>query len=157
MKNWSGGAAGIFVLSLALLMCMEVILRYVFQIGISWIWEVIIYVFVWCAWISIFYTQLVNRHVSTTFLTSRYSEKWGAWVPVISAISTFVLAVILSLYGAKIVYVAYLGSEVSPESLGLPNYIVKGFTLVGFIMLLIATVITLRDCIKHLYEVRKNR
>lgn len=54
-------AIGIMVAAMAILMMIQVVLRYCFHTGIRWVEEVVIYLNVWCGFIGISYCVRYNN------------------------------------------------------------------------------------------------
>lgn len=62
-------------LSIILLICTQVILRFAFGAGFAWGEEFATFMFVWCSFIGISYASRNNRHIGMNYLRMALPEK----------------------------------------------------------------------------------
>jgi len=62
-------------LTIILLICTQVILRFAFGAGFSWGEEFATFMFVWCSFIGIAYASRNNRHIGMNYLRMALPEK----------------------------------------------------------------------------------
>ncbi|MDG4674816.1 TRAP transporter small permease [Shinella sp. 838] len=61
---------------MALLIFVQVIMRYVFESSLLWSEELVRWLFIWTIWVGIAYAFRVGDHIRITVLSDRLSEPW---------------------------------------------------------------------------------
>lgn len=141
--DWLGEKIGAFVswvaALLAIVIGLDVIIRYVFQFTYVWIIEVEIYLFGMMFLLASGYTFKYGKHVRVDVFYNKLSEKGKAWIDLIGGAFLLIpwcYVVIVSswYYGLS----SFMIREGSPQPGGLPGlYVLKFCITIGFIFLLL--------------------
>lgn len=127
------------VVLLALIIGIDVIVRYVFQFTYVWMIEIEIYLFGILFLLASGYTFKYEKHVRVDVFYNRLSEKGKAWVNLLGGMFLLIpwcYVVIVSswYYGLS----SFLIGEASPQPGGLPAlYVLKFCLTLGFVFLLL--------------------
>lgn len=125
---------------LMLIICVDVILRYLFSSSANWIveleWHISAVIFL----IGASYTLMYNKHVRVDLFYERLDTPKRNWVNVLG-ILIFVVpwSIVLIYYGWNYAASAFSYGQGSSQPNGLPaRYIIKSFIPIGFSLLLLA-------------------
>ena len=137
-----GYLCGLFAFLMVAVVFAVVVLRYGFSIGFIWMQEVYVWLHSFIFMLGSGFTYLANEHVRIDVFYREASEKYKAWVNLIS--NVFLLSpflYIIWVYSYPFVYRSFLMNEVSREAGGMPAlYILKSailwFCLVLFLQLI---------------------
>ncbi len=94
----SGTFAGAIIFVAVIIATYEIIARYVFKSPTSWSLEIIIFILIWFAFMSLAYTQREGRHIRIDIFTSRLSPRTRAIWDVMSLMLTFLFTVAFIYY-----------------------------------------------------------
>jgi len=125
---------------LMILICTDVILRYLFSSSANWIveleWHLSAVIFL----IGASYTLLYDKHVRVDVFYERMSEHKKDWVNIIGILIFLVpWAIVLIYHGWTYAESAFGYNQGSSQPNGLPaRYIIKSFIPIGFALLLLA-------------------
>ena len=124
---------------MVILICLEVVLRYVFNRSLIWMVELEIYLFAFSFLLAAGYAFKNDKHVRVDIFYSKYSEKKKAWINLLGGILFLVPWCIVSIIGCmKYANISWRIGEVSQQPGGLPAvYLLKYSIVLGFILLLI--------------------
>jgi len=151
MNEWMGKTVGWIIIPLALLIVMEVILRYVFNKPTVWAWDVEVQVQGVLIAIGGGYALLRGSHVSVDVLASRLSSRKRA---IMNAITGPVLIVAVSLLLWKVtpyVWNSVIIREDYTSTWGPPIYPLKIVIFIGISAMLLQGIANwTRDLIKAL-------
>ncbi|GAA4277675.1 TRAP transporter small permease subunit [Aquimarina mytili] len=141
--DWIGEKIGAIVSWIAVLLAIvigvDVIIRYIFQFTYVWMIEIEIYLFGMMFLLASGYTFKYEKHVRVDIFYTKLSKKGKAWVDLIGGAFLLVpwcYVVIVSswYYGLS----SFLIGESSPQPGGLPAlYLLKFCITLGFVFLLI--------------------
>ena len=101
--NFEPVIATFLFIVIILFVTLDVILRFVFQAGLSWSEELIRYLFVWIVFFCFSYATRLNRHIRFTFLVNILPEHVSKIVLLITDIIFFALSVLLFYFATQIV------------------------------------------------------
>lgn len=129
-------------LLMVILICLEVILRYVFNRSLIWMVELEIYLFAFSFLLSAGYAFKHDKHVRVDLFYSNFSQKKKAYVNLLGAVLFLIPWCIISIIGClKYANISWRIGEVSQQAGGLPMvYLLKYSIALGFILLLIQAV-----------------
>jgi len=124
---------------MVILICIEVILRYVFNRSLIWMVELEIYLFAFSFLLAAGYAFKHDKHVRVDLFYSNFSVKKKAWVNFLGGILFLVPWCVVSIIGCvKYANISWRIGEVSQQPGGLPAvYLLKFSIVVGFVLLLI--------------------
>ena len=124
---------------MVILICIEVVLRYIFNRSLIWMVELEIYLFAFSFLLAAGYAFKHDKHVRVDLFYSNFSAKKKAWVNLLGGIFFLVPWCIISIIGClKYANISWRIGEVSQQPGGLPAvYLLKYSIVIGFVLLLI--------------------
>ncbi|GGX20576.1 TRAP transporter small permease subunit [Aquimarina muelleri] len=141
--DWIGEKTGSLVswisVGLAIVIGLDVIIRYIFQFTNVWMVEIEVYLFGMLFLLASGYTFKYEKHVRVDVFYSKLSKKGKAWVDVLGGVCLLIpwcYVVIVSswYYGLS----SFLIGETSAQPGGLPAlYVLKFCITLGFVFLLL--------------------
>lgn len=152
MKNWlfrleavNEKAGQLFAWSTSLmvwLICLDVLMRYLFNYTLIWIIELETYFFAIAIMMAGGYAFKHDKHVRVDLFYSKYSEKKKAWINLLGGIF---LLLPWSLISSYVCFYYFMKSvrigESSPQAGGLPAlYLLKFILFAGFFLLVLQAV-----------------
>ncbi|MEW7279464.1 TRAP transporter small permease subunit [Aquimarina sp. 2201CG1-2-11] len=141
--DWIGEKTGIVVrwtaVVLALVIGVDVIIRYLFKFTYVWMIEVEIYLFGMLFLLASGYTFKYDNHVRVDVFYAKLSEKRKAWIDLLGGVGLLIpwcyVVIVSSWYYALS---SFIIGEKSPQPGGLPAlYILKFCITLGFTLLLL--------------------
>ena len=140
--EWSGRSVSWLTGLLVLIICYDVIMRYLFNSSSVAIYELEWHIFALIFLLGAAYALKHDRHVRVDVFYSRFPKKAKAWVNLIGTI--FLLGPfcwVLIIQGSDFVTNSFGLSESSPDPGGLPaRYLIKAAIPAGFGLLLIQAI-----------------
>ncbi len=100
-----------------------VIMRYVFKAAPDWMEEIVIYMMIWAVFLMASTLVEVKGHVAATLIVERFSSRTRRILAVFNAILALGFCLLISWYGFRIVYQAYIFDERSLTGLRFPLWI----------------------------------
>ena len=149
---WIGEKSSYLNLALVILICLDVMQRYVFNQTFNWIIELEWHIFGLLFLLGAGYTLQRDHHVRVDVLYDRFTETQKAWVNIcghILLLVPFCLMGILTCfnYASNSMYI----HESSPNPGGLPAwYIIKYFMMICFVLLLLQAIASILTNLKTL-------
>ena len=124
---------------LVLLICLDVLLRYLFNVSFTPVSELEWYFFSVIFLLGLSYTFKSDRHVRVDVFYNSFSPKFKKWINKLGIIFFLIpFCLIVIWYSGKYSYNSWIIMEGSPEAGGLPwRFIVKSLIPLGYIMLLL--------------------
>lgn len=123
---------------LVILICLDVLMRYLFNISYIALTEMEWYLFSLVFLLGLSYTFRSDRHVRVDVFYNNFSDRKKKWINrmgIILFLIPFCLVVIY--FSGKYTYNSWLINESSPEAGGLPwRYLVKALIPLGYLLLL---------------------
>lgn len=134
-----GQAVSWFTAALVGLICIDVLMRYLFNFSLIWMGELEIYFFALCFLLGAAYAFKHDSHVRVDLFYSKFSEKGKARVNLIGGLLFLIpWTVIIIIVSSRYAYFSFKIGESSPQVGGLPAlYILKFAIVVGFVLLLL--------------------
>lgn len=156
--DWIGEKTGALVswvaVLLAVLVGLDVVMRYVFQFTFIWMIETEIYLFGMLFLIGSAYTFKHGKHVRVDVFYTRFSEKGKAWIDLLGGVFLLIpwcYVVIVSswYYGLS----SFMINEGSPQPGGLPAlYVLKFCITLGFVFLLLQGISEMLKSIQIIFK-----
>ena len=137
---------------LAIIIGLDVIIRYVFQFTYVWMIEIEIYLFGMLFLLASGYTFKFDKHVRVDIFYTKLSQKGKAWIDLLGAVFLlipwcYVVVVSSWYYGLS----SFMIGEGSPQPGGLPAlYVLKFCITLGFVFLLLQGVSSILKSIQVL-------
>jgi TRAP-type mannitol/chloroaromatic compound transport system permease small subunit len=140
--EWCGSKVSWLTVALVLVICYDVIMRYLFNSSSVAIYEIEWHIFSLIFLLGAAYALKHNRHVRVDVLYSRFSTRTQAWINLVFTLCLLIpFCWILITQGIDFVSNSFRLSESSPDPGGLPaRYLIKSAIPVGFSLLLIQAV-----------------
>ncbi|PIC80004.1 C4-dicarboxylate ABC transporter permease [Sporosarcina sp. P18a] len=136
MEEWLLIISTLFIVVLVFL---QVLARYVFNISVGWSAELARYLLIWITWISMSYTIRKNDHIKITFLVDRLPVNVQKIVQVIVILLWSVFAFVMAIVGTQVVQtIKLMGQKTS--TLDLPMWVVYLIIPIGGVLMLIRLV-----------------
>ncbi len=134
-----------FASSLVLLICLDVLMRYLFNLSFIALTELEWYFFSILFLLGLSYTFKSDRHVRVDVFYNGFSEKKKSLVNKIGIILFLIpFCLLVIYYSGKYTYNSWLIMEGSPEANGLPwRFLIKSLIPLGYALLLIQAVLFL--------------
>lgn len=139
MNDFWGRISSFCILILILLITVDVLLRYVFNISQIWMMESEVYLFAFVILMSGGIGLKEEKHIRIDVLYSKLNSKWRRRIDTIGIIFFLIPWCVLSIIvSTKYFYQSFSILESSPQPGGIPYmYLFKLFIPVGFSLLLI--------------------
>lgn len=128
-----------FTALLVVLICIDVLMRYLFNFSLIWMGELEIYFFALCFLLGSGYAFKHDKHVRVDLFYSKFSAKGKARVNLIGGLLFLIpWTLIVIIVASRYAYFSFIIGESSPQVGGLPAlYILKFSIVVGFVLLLL--------------------
>ncbi|MEL6561967.1 MAG: TRAP transporter small permease subunit [Bacteroidota bacterium] len=135
---------------LMVVICFDVLMRYVFASSSAAITETEWHIFAAIFMLGAAYTLKYDKHVRVDVFYTNFSDKGKAWVNLVGTL-LFLFPFCYVVIRSSIPFVenSFAVRETSPDPGGLPaRYLIKSVIPIGFILLLLQGVSVLLKCIK---------
>lgn len=123
----------LFLAAMAVIMGIQVLVRYVLGMSLSWSEEVARYLFVWSGFLSISYCTKKCVSIKIEQFVASFPKRWKAALKVINHTIELVLFLYLLPFAWNYFYSAVISGQKSP-ALGLPMYLVQAAPMTGFVL-----------------------
>jgi TRAP-type mannitol/chloroaromatic compound transport system permease small subunit len=137
VNEWVGRGVAWVTLGLVLVVFIDVVMRYAFNISYVFAQELEWHLFAFIFLIGAGYTLLHDGHVRVDIFYQRFGYKGRAWINLIGVI-TFLLpgCILVILTSLNFVHSSWTVMEGSPDPGGIPyRFVIKGTIPVGFSLL----------------------
>lgn len=128
--------------SMAVLIFVQVVMRYVFSNSLSWSEELARYIFIWLIYLGVSYGAKIRKHIKIDAGLKLFPKKLRPYVVVLGDILFFIFAIYIVYTGYKYVLMQSTLRKVSP-ALSIPYKYIYAAPFVGFIMVSIRQVQTI--------------
>ena len=144
-----GESSSYLVLVLIVIICIDVMMRYLFNKSNAWVIDLEWYIFSLIFLLGFSYTLAADKHVRVDVFYSKWPQKKQ---DVLNIIGYVFLLIPWCIVGIEKSYTLFINSfhmrEGSPDPGGMPaRYVIKFFIVVSFVLLLIQGVIELYKAI----------
>lgn len=147
INEWVGRGISWFTTLLVVLVCFDVITRYLFNETDAWVMELEWHLFALIFLLGAGYTLKHDRHVRVDLFYARFSPKNKALVDLVGGLFFLIPWCLLILFFSfQYAMVSFKIGETSPDPGGLPaRYLIKFSIAAGVFLLLIQAVATVID------------
>ncbi len=136
---------------IAIVLFIQVFMRYVVQASLSWSEELARYLFVWLVYIGISYGAKVMRHIKIDAGLYFFPRAWRRYVVILGDTVFLIFSLVVVYFAWGLVVRQYTIGQLSPAML-IPMWIVYAAPCVGFFLTAIRQVQTIIYRIKHLKD-----
>ncbi|TAF68194.1 MAG: TRAP transporter small permease subunit [Cytophagales bacterium] len=152
--EWVGKAVAWLTLLLVLIMCFDVIRRYLFRTTSVAFIELEWYLFSMIFLLAASYTLKHDKHVRVDVFYASLSDYKKAWVNMLGALFfLFPFCLVVIYASSKYVLVSYGYQEGSPDPGGLPaRYLIKAVIPIGFVLLLMQGIASFLNNLYTIYS-----
>jgi TRAP-type mannitol/chloroaromatic compound transport system permease small subunit len=143
---------------LVILVCFDVIVRYIFSDTSAWIMELEWHLFALVFLLGAGYTYKHDKHVRVDLFYTNLSKRDQAWVDLVGNVVFLLPWCLLIIYAAsKYAYSSFLIRETSPDPGGLPAlYLIKFAVVAGIALLLLQAISKIIQSIYVIIETPNN-
>lgn len=154
INRWAGAIAGWSCFLLVLLICIDVLMRYLLGFTLIWIIEVEIYLFAAIFLLGSGYALQKDKHVRVDVFYSKWTDRQQAWVDLIGHFLLLLpWAIVIAWVGYNYGYMSFLIGEKSAQPGGLTAlYVLKFFIFIGFFLLILQAI---SQIIKSIIAIQK--
>lgn len=146
-KNFEPIMMVILFICMSCLICIQVILRFCFNTGISWAEECSRFLFVWLMYFSIAESTKKNRNIKISYFISKLNEKSQKYMFILSDLLIFTFSAICLFASYKVCFTtARFNDRAVTMDISLNFIYAAGF--IGFILM------TLRICQKIYWKIK---
>jgi C4-dicarboxylate transporter DctQ subunit len=124
----------------------QVILRYIFSIGLPWAEEIAKYLLVWSAMIGAAIVLFEKGHISVNFLYDKFSNKYKKWIKLAHYLIYICFFAIITYYGY---FYAIFGMRFTSPSTGIPRFWPYLSIFIGGLFMTCFSIVML---INHIYN-----
>ena len=157
LNEWIGKGVSWLTAILVVLVCFDVITRYLFSDTQAWIMELEWHLFALVFLLGAGYAFKNDRHVRVDLFYANFSELDKAWVNFIGAL-LFLLpwTIIVIYFSYEYANISFQIGERSPDPGGLPaRYVIKFAVTAGFILLFLQGLSSLLESLQVILKHRK--
>jgi TRAP-type mannitol/chloroaromatic compound transport system permease small subunit len=157
LNEWIGKGASWLTALLVVLVCFDVIIRYLFSDTQAWIMELEWHLFALVFLLGAAYAFKHDRHVRVDLFYANFSEIDKAWVNFTGALLFLLPWTFLVIYFSfEYANISFQIGERSPDPGGLPaRYVIKYAVTVGFVLLFLQGLSSLLESLKVILEYYK--
>lgn len=139
INEFAGKSVSWLNLALVLIVCIDVVRRFLFQRTDAWIMELEWHMFAMVFLLGAGYTLKENKHVRVDLFYSNFDDKTKALINIVGGLVLLLpLCILLVFISIKYSYSSYLIGEGSPDPGGLPyRFIIKSMIPFGMFLLLL--------------------
>lgn len=121
----------VLMIAIAVVLGLQVFMRYVMQDSLSWSEELSRYMFIWLIYVGISYGAKIMRHIKIDASLYMFPKTWRAKVVIIGDCLFLIFCIIVIYYSITLVQRQLLLDQTSP-AIGMPMWIVYAAPGVGF-------------------------
>ncbi|MEO5765196.1 MAG: TRAP transporter small permease [Casimicrobiaceae bacterium] len=144
---------GIAVAALSLLTSLALVvysvaMRYVFNLPVPWVDELVGYLLVACVMLAAADALIEGEHIAVDAVTERLSARGRRWTLIAGMVAVAASALLLVVEGWGMVAFSRMVDLLSNGYLALPMWIPQAFVPVGAVLLLLAALVVLVDALQ---------
>lgn len=137
ISEWTGKAVSFLIIPMVLILCYEVVLRYVFNAPTLWAHEISRHFFGLFFVLGFAYTHRHHAHVNVDILIRRLSARGQAIVNIVTSVFFFYLFGLMLWFGSTYAWRAILLQETTQSVFGSPVYPIKVAIPIGALLILL--------------------
>jgi len=137
LNKFCGAVSGLSILTIAITVTYEILMRFIFRSPTIWVLEISIYLCIASVFLAAGYTQREKSHIRVDLLTLRLGKRDRMIIEFFTSILAIIYVLVLTWEGAKLAIGALALGETSPTVLRIPVFIPRVFVPIGGILLLL--------------------
>ncbi|WP_298023230.1 TRAP transporter small permease [uncultured Dysosmobacter sp.] len=143
--------ASILIMAMAVIMCMNVILRYIFGFSFNWGDEILRYMSIYCSFLGIAAAFRYGSHIGiTVFVEKLFPERTRKFFRLLSDIVTILFMVVLTWFGFVLTRQIIASGQAS-AAMHLPMYLIYGIVPVSSILSIVQMLLQIFRHKSYLY------
>lgn len=148
--EYTGKSTAWLTTILVLIICLDVVLRYLFSASQIWMTELEWHLFAIIFLVGAAYTFQEDAHVRVDLFYANYSERGKAWINLLGIFLFLVPWTLVVIRASnKYAYYSFRIGETSPDPGGLPGrWFIKYAIVVAFILLFIQAILLAVRCVR---------
>lgn len=127
---------------MAIVIFIQVIMRYVMHNSLSWSEEFARYCFIWLIYVGVAYGCKLMKHIKIDAALKLFPEKVRPYIVILGELLVLTFAAYIVVTGVELTYKQWLFGKVSP-ALGLPLQYINAAPVVGFGLVIIRQIQTI--------------
>lgn len=127
---------------MAVVIFIQVIMRYIMHNSLSWSEEFARYCFIWLIYVGVAYGCKLMKHIKIDAALRLFPEKVRPYIVILGELLVLTFAAYIVVAGVELTYRQWLFGKVSP-ALGLPLQYINAAPVVGFALVIIRQVQTI--------------
>lgn len=127
---------------MAVVIFIQVIMRYIMHNSLSWSEEFARYCFIWLIYVGVAYGCKLMKHIKIDAALRLFPEKVRPYIVILGELLVLTFAAYIVVTGVELTYRQWLFGKVSP-ALGLPLQYINAAPVVGFALVIIRQVQTI--------------
>ena len=135
LNSLSGGAAAICILAIAVIICYEIVSRFLFNAPTTWVLEISVYLSIAAGFLGAAYTLQHNAHFSITIVTDRLPERGRRILRLVTTSMAMIYCLVFAWKGYQMVASSYKLGMISESFLETPLWIPELVVPIGAILL----------------------
>ncbi|HCL78884.1 MAG TPA: TRAP transporter small permease [Synergistaceae bacterium] len=130
-----GYVSGLGILLMGLILCYEVVARFLFNAPTIWVQEVAVYLFMWTMLAGASYTLMLGKHVRIDLVFDRLPPKVQRAFDIVSSIIGMAFCGLVSVQAYDMIAASIRYQKVSATILRVPMWSIQLALLLGFVLL----------------------
>jgi len=136
IKHLDEWIIALLLAAMTLLTFSQVVMRYVFNSGLTWAVELTGIMFAWMIFIGISYGVRVGAHIGVDAVVKLLSPKYRRLVSILAVLMSLVYAGMI-IYGSMFYVLKMKSAGIELEDLPIPMWTVRAILPIGFILLVL--------------------
>jgi len=150
--KYSGHAASILFIGIAFIICLEVILRYIFNSPTIWVEEMSRFLQIWATYLALTFSFHHNNLIRITFVYDRLNENAKKILDIISFVTIIIFSLIVVYYGWLITADSFKLGRTSATMIAIPKVLTEISIPLCFGLLIIRVFFELIKYLKDFFK-----
>lgn len=138
----------LLVMGISCIMFLQIIMRYVFNMPLTWPEELSRYLWIWTVFLSMSYSIKVGNVLRVDVMTDFLPPKGKRWIEITLQTLSLGIYALFAYYSVVVLKSLIISQRVSP-ALRIPMYLVYFVVCIGFFMSVLRTAQLLRKLLKN--------
>jgi TRAP-type C4-dicarboxylate transport system permease small subunit len=136
LNSLSGGAAAICIFAIAVIICYEIVSRFLFNAPTTWVLEISVYLSISAGFLGAAYTLQHNAHFSITIITQRLPKRGRRILRLVTTSMALIYCLVFAWKGYQMVVSSHKLGLTSESFLETPLWIPELVVPIGAILLI---------------------
>jgi tripartite ATP-independent transporter DctM subunit len=138
ISAFAGAIASVALAAMTVIVCYEVIARYVFNAPTTWVTEISTYLFVAVVFLGLAEAQRANAHIQVEILVDRLGPEQRAFVELVGLWLGVLFVVIAAWHSARFTFLEYVHDARDWGLLGTPQWLPQVSLTIGYVLFVAA-------------------